>query len=85
VAEKCVRCGSEKIIADVSLEDHYGESGFRSNPVELKVHGSPGAWVFKDTLSGYLKADVCGECGHVELRVTNPRELYEKYRKSKGQ
>jgi hypothetical protein len=46
------------------------------------VFGDPGALVFKDRLYGELWADICGDCGHVELRVANPRQLYRHYRKS---
>ena len=38
---------------------------------------------FKDRMYGVLKADICGECGHVELRVANPRSLYQHYEKSR--
>ena len=29
-----------------------------------------------------LKTQICGDCGHVALRVANPRELYRKYQES---
>jgi len=38
----------------------------------------------KDRLYGELKANICGDCGHVELRVANPKELYRHYRRSNG-
>ena len=28
---------------------------------------------------------VSGDCGHVELRVANPKELYRHYRRSNGE
>jgi hypothetical protein len=67
----------------VPLVDYYGEMGELSTTTEVKVHGAPKAWVFKDTASGKLTARICGECGHAELHVTNFRELYEKYAKSR--
>ena len=45
--EKCPRCGSDKIIRRVPLEDSYGDLGMRSRQAEVKVHGNPQAWVFK--------------------------------------
>jgi hypothetical protein len=53
-------------------------------PLELRVHGKPDAWVMKDTAEGQLSAEVCGACGHVELRVGNAAALYEKYQQSRG-
>jgi hypothetical protein len=46
------------------------------------VYGDPEALIFKDRVYGRLKADICGDCGHVELRVENPGELYEHYRRT---
>lgn len=77
--EACAHCGSEKIIPKVPLLDHYGDTGFRADQAEVRVHGNPQAWLFKDTVAGKLSLRVCGECGHAELRVSNYRELYAKY------
>lgn len=81
----CPRCGSSKIIPDVPLLDHYGDMGMQASTAEVKVSGNPQAWVFKDTAAGMLSADICGECGHAQLRVSNHRALYEKYLKAGGQ
>jgi hypothetical protein len=76
------RCGSSKIISKVPLLDHYGDVGIFSSEACVEVHDQPGAWIFKDTITGKLTADICGECGHADLRVSNFRELYEKHRLS---
>ena len=52
--------------------------------LKVVVFGDPSALVFKDRLYGELRADICGDCGHVELRVANPEELYGHYRKANG-
>jgi hypothetical protein len=65
--------------------DHYGDWGYWSDPAEVKVHGSPDALVFKDTVAGHLSVRICGECGHADLQVSNFRELFEKYDKSRAQ
>jgi hypothetical protein len=83
--ETCPRCGSHKIVPDVPLQDHYGNLGLVARPAEVAVQGEPGAWYLKDTATGPLSIEVCGECGHAELRVGNFRELYEKHLKSRGQ
>jgi hypothetical protein len=49
----------------------------------VQVHGTPDAWLKKDTAAGYLTVSVCGECGHAELQVGNSAWLYEKYEKSR--
>ena len=81
--DTCHRCGSNKIVPDLPLVDYYGEIGERSTNIEVNVHGAPQASVFKDTASGNLSVRICGECGHAELHVSNFRELYEKYEKSR--
>jgi len=81
----CPRCGSEKIIPGVPLPDHYDQMGQWSNQAEVDVEGAPRAWVFKDSASGQLSLDICGACGHADLRVSNFRDLYEKYARSLGQ
>ncbi|HEX6986717.1 MAG TPA: hypothetical protein VF170_15155 [Planctomycetaceae bacterium] len=80
----CLRCGSEKVIPDVPLRDAYGDVGAFSRTASVQVEGAPGAWFFKDAAAGGLHADICGECGHVELRVDNFRELYAKHLKARG-
>ena len=78
---ECSHCGSTRIIPGLSIVDQ-GEGS--DGKLKTAILGSPRALIFKDCLYGEIKADICGECGHIELRVTNPRELYEHYRKSRG-
>jgi hypothetical protein len=80
--DTCPRCGSNKIVPDVPMVDYYGDVGEMSTTSEVKVHGAPQAWVFKNTATGKLTVRICGECGHAELQVSNFRELYEKYERS---
>ncbi len=76
---QCPRCGSSKLIPDVRVVDQGQAS---DGHLKVVVYGDPGALIMKDRLYGKLKADICGECGHVDLRVTNPSELYEHYLES---
>ncbi|MGC1275484.1 MAG: hypothetical protein WBC44_17385 [Planctomycetaceae bacterium] len=78
----CIRCRSEKIIPDVPIQDSFGDTGSFHREAAVHIHGEPQAWFFKETAIGQLRADICGECGHVELRIDNFRELYESYLKS---
>ena len=65
----------------VTVQDQ-GEGSNRN--LRVVVCGDPSALIFKDRLYGELKANICGDCGHVELRVANPKELYRHYRRSNG-
>ena len=81
VPSECPRCGSTKVIPGVTVADQGKQS---DGELEVVVLGNPQALIFKDRLYGKIKADICGKCGHVELRVANPKELYRQYRKSLG-
>ncbi len=52
--------------------------------LSVELHGKPDALIFKGTRKGVLRAEVCGQCGRVELSVENPRELWEIYRRNEG-
>jgi predicted RNA-binding Zn-ribbon protein involved in translation (DUF1610 family) len=80
----CPDCGSQKIVPEVPLLDHFGDVGGFSKPASVAVHGQPDAWFFKDTTLATLAADVCGNCGFVVFRAGNFRELYAKFLKSRG-
>jgi len=73
----CPRCGSAKIMHGVTVSDQQGE--YSDGRLRVVVFGDPSALIFKDRLYGELTADICGDCGHVELRVANPAELYRHY------
>jgi len=75
----CTACGSAKIIPDTRIVDQGQHS---DGSLCVVIYGEPEALIFKDRLSGKLKADICGECGHVQMRVHNPAELYAHYCKS---
>ncbi len=76
---KCPDCGSERIVPNLPLLDHYGDTGAYNKEATVAIHGNPDAWFFKDTTLATLRADICGECGCVAFRAGNFRELYEKY------
>jgi hypothetical protein len=76
LALRCNLCGSTKIVPSVRIVDQGERS---SGKLELVVFGSPDAIIFKDRRWGEITADICGECGHLELRVQNAKELYDHY------
>lgn len=77
----CPRCGSTKLIRDVSVGDQGGSS---DETLEIVVFGNPEALLFKNRLTGEIRADICGSCGHIEFRVANPGQLYQHYQKARG-
>ena len=76
---RCIKCRSSKIIPDVTVCDQGQNS---DGKLKVVLFGNPDALVFKDRRYGEVKADICGDCGHIELRVCDPRELYEHCLKS---
>jgi hypothetical protein len=80
----CTRCGSDRIITGATLRDYYGDTGTWSSPARLAVDAKPDALVFKDRSYGDLIMDICGACGHVDVRIENFKELYEKVSQSEG-
>jgi len=74
--KQCTVCGSDRIIPDVIILDKN-----RSSAEELKViyYRKPQALFFRDSTLGTLRAWICGVCGHVEVFVGNPGELYQAY------
>ena len=75
-ASACPQCGSTKMMPGVDLfvpGTQWGQSLF------AVVYGDPQAILLKDRRLGRMSADICGECGHVELRVEDPAALYQHY------
>jgi hypothetical protein len=77
---RCPKCGSTKIIPGIKVSDQ-GE--YSDGTLRVVVEGNPNALLFKDRRYGRFYADICGQCGHVELKVEEPGALYEHYLKSK--
>jgi hypothetical protein len=77
---RCSKCGSTKLIPNVKILDQ-GEGS--DGKLQVEVHGHPEALLFKDRRYGILTADICGDCGDVQLKVNNPQELYQHYLQSR--
>jgi hypothetical protein len=73
---RCTTCGSTKVVPNVAVMD---QGKYSSGNLQLVVYGSPEALIFKDSRWGEITADICGECGRVQLRVVNAKELYDHY------
>ena len=77
----CAKCGSERVIPSVGIVDQgqYSDGGLKA-----EIIGNPCALFFRNQMFGKIRADICGQCGHLELRVENPEDLYEHYLESLG-
>ena len=80
---KCPKCGSSEIMADVMVLD-VGENGpfplrVRIEEPEPPKHGF--IWMPK-TAKGDIRAWICCQCGFTELYTNNLEELYQIYKLS---
>lgn len=72
---RCLRCGSDSAIPDVrplSLD-----SNGVHNPLEVGVRKTPDAIVFKGEIRSKTRAQVCADCGFVEVYAVNPEALWQ--------
>jgi len=77
---QCPKCGSAFIIPNRKIHrDGEGIGG-----VYVYADAAPDALIFKERMKVSLFADICGECGHAELKVENPRSFYNHYSQSKN-
>jgi hypothetical protein len=76
---ECPKCGSRKKIPNlpVRCKSLDGEG----NP-SLYIDAVPGAAISEKHPDPLLLADVCGDCGNIELKVQNPQDLYNRYLQS---
>ena len=72
---RCSVCGSTRMIQGARIEAHEGSL------IKVVVYADPEA-AFDDRLWGELTADVCGDCGRVQLRVQNAGALYAHWPRS---
>jgi hypothetical protein len=82
--EQCPRCGSQRMIVGAPLTQLGPLVDRPGNRIMVAVSGDPKALIFKDRLYVKLWADICGDCGHAELRAEHFKDLYDTYLKSQG-
>ena len=76
---QCAACGSTRIIPGAAIAD---TGQYSQGTLAVIVDSDPHALIFKNRRREELLADICGDCGRVELRVQNHDELYNHYRSS---
>jgi hypothetical protein len=84
MTKTCARCGSDKIIPDVPMWDHIGDLGARVTQSRVEVPANPKAFLFRGNAFADLSLDICGNCGHAAVFVSDPEALWANYEKSKG-
>jgi ribosomal protein S27AE len=72
----CARCGSSKSMALPLLSHGYGLSVLS---LVVRVLRNPRALFNKKAFETRLVAWICGDCGHVEVFVKEPQELWDAY------
>ena len=65
---------------DITIVD-FGHANTKNNlSVQIKTTNN---FFFNKFEKGNLKAQICGSCGKVELKVDNPNDLWQAYLKTK--
>ena len=80
----CPQCGSREVMLGVKIDDRAGGAAIRLDAT-LSVEHNPDAIFFKNATTVGLKACVCAQCGHVELYVANPSQLWDAYQVARNE
>ena len=75
----CLKCGSSKLMENITIVD-FGH-GNAKNDLSVQIKTTDRV-LFNTFEKGKLKAKICGSCGNVELAVENPQELWQAYLKA---
>ena len=78
--DQCVKCGSNKLIKDAEITD-FGHGNVK-NDLAVYIQKTDRI-AFNKFTKGSLRAQICGSCGDVQLRIDNSQELWETYQKFK--
>jgi hypothetical protein len=76
----CPRCSSENVFRAAKV---YALSPASNALLQVETQADPDAVFFKDEQLAEVQADVCADCGHVELSIAEAkaRALHEAWRK----
>ncbi|WP_179320911.1 hypothetical protein [Winogradskyella helgolandensis] len=73
---KCKNCDSTKIIKDAKITD-FGHANIKNN---LSIHiKETDSIFFNKSVKSEILAQICGNCGKIELKINNPKELWNAY------
>lgn len=77
---QCAKCGSEKIMEGLSVSDRMSSTAVGNLSIELNEHlKSIGIFAAPPNIRVPLHANVCGNCGYVELLISDLEGLWEVY------
>ena len=76
---RCAACQSERVIPGATIFDQGQHS---DSVLRVGIATEPQAMLFKGMYFTTLRAMICGDCGHVQLAVENPGELYAAYQEN---
>jgi ribosomal protein S27AE len=76
----CPKCGSSAIMPDVAVLD-YDASSSRPLSVSVPLPKPPGAFIFKGSENGQLRAWICGGCGYTGLYTPQFAALWDAHQK----
>jgi predicted nucleic-acid-binding Zn-ribbon protein len=78
----CPKCQSTKRVPNVRFIDRGDSNSTHDAALEIARH--PEALIFRGSQRFALEANVCGECGYVELFVQDPQALWAAYEEQKA-
>lgn len=77
-SEICTKCGSNKLMKDISIMEQGHGAVQRHLSVRIPTTKR---LLFNNYEKGIIKAQVCGNCGSIEFSASNFRALWEAYTK----
>lgn len=76
----CKSCDSTNIVEKLAIADNAYGAIYN---LSINIETDPGAVLFRGIKSHNLLANVCIDCGSVELKIKNPKKFHTDYLKSK--
>ncbi len=71
---RCLKCGSDAMVPGVRLIERVNDD---RKATELGLATKPNAILFKGEVRVETTAQVCGDCGFVEVYATEPYKLWD--------
>ncbi len=76
--KECPECGSEKIVKNAEI------STAGSGTARVSFHQNPSAAFFTGSVVSGTRADVCGDCGLIQLFAMDPRKIWDAYQNTRS-
>jgi len=69
----CPKCGSKDVHIGAQMNDYV--EYVAPKPASIRAYENPSAMIFKGARDVQVVADVCTDCGFIELYAENPEKL----------